>query len=182
MDSSAVRKGKATQSNLVSGALILALLLGAIWMGVDEVRNSTPVQGPAPGFSFERFGGGQVTSAELRGKIVMLDFWGTWCGPCKEEMPWLVSVGKEYQSKGVEFVAVNDSEDERSNLEHFLASMPALEPFAVFGERTAMAQYKVHAFPTLVIIDRKGNILTSQTGQTTERTVRRLLDEALATK
>ena len=173
---------KSKSSNWLSGVLIVGLLIGAIVMGFEEVQGGLADDVPAPDFAFERFGGGQVTSAGLRGKVVLLDFWATWCPPCREEMPWLVRVADEYESRGVVFVAANDPDEEKETVGQYLASNPALRPYEVLGERGAGALYKVRALPTLYVLDRQGRIVASHTGQTSERAVRRWLDDALGRK
>ena len=166
----------------VSGAVVVALLIGALVMGFEETHGGLPEDKAAPAFSFEKFGGGTVTSAELRGQVVMLDFWATTCPPCVEEMPMLVKIAQEYQSKGVVFAAVSldEPEDAKNDVAAFSRhEVPGLEPFAGFGNEAGSA-FSVRAIPTLYILDRKGKIIGSQTGQVSERKVRSWLDAALA--
>ena len=170
---------KTESGNWLSGALIVALLIGAIVIGFEEMHGGLADDMPAPDFSFERFGGGRITSSELRGKVVMLDFWATWCPPCREEMPWLATVASEYEAKGVAFVAPNDPDEEKAAVGIYLDQLPTLRPYEVFGEVNALERYKVRALPTIYVLDRHGKVVASHTGQTTERTVRRWLDQAL---
>jgi thiol-disulfide isomerase/thioredoxin len=169
-------------SNWISSALVFALVVAAVVMAFLESSDGKAGGGPAPEFSFERFTGGQVTSAELKGRVVMLDFWATWCPPCVEEMPMLVRVAKEYEAKGVTFVAV--SHDDPEGREDAVAMFvnhrePGLKPFAAYGDPQTGAKYQVRALPTIYIIDRNGKIVASQTGQVSERKIRSWLDKAL---
>lgn len=175
---------KSSSSNWLSGALIVALLIGAIVMGFEEMHSGLPDDVPAPAFSFEKLGGGRVTSSELVGKVVILDFWATWCPPCREEMPWLVKLAEEYQSKGVAFVAASDDEagEAKAAVGIYVDQLPGLRPYAAFGDPAIGARYKVRALPTIYILDRQGKIVASHTGQTSERSVRRWLDDALERK
>ncbi len=169
-------------SNWVSGALVVALLIGAVLMGFLETLGNIATGVQAPAFSFERFTGGQLSSAELKGKVVMLDFWATTCPPCVEEMPMLVKIAQEYQSQGVVFAAVSldEPEDAKNDVAAFIRDqVPGLEPFAGFGNEAGSA-FSVRAIPTLYILDRQGKIIGSQTGQVSERKVRSWLDAALA--
>jgi thiol-disulfide isomerase/thioredoxin len=175
---------KSKSSNWLTGALVLALLIGAILMGFEEARAGLPDDQQAPAFTFEKLAGGELASAQLGGKVVLLDFWATWCPPCREEMPWLVSLAGEYGPKGVELVAVShdDPEDAKEAIEGYLQKIPELRPYVVLQNRAVAALFKVRAFPTLYVIDREGKIVASHTGQTSERNVRRWLDEALERK
>lgn len=169
-------------SNWVSGVFIVGLLVASVVMGFLETEGDIANGIPAPAFSFERFTGGQVTSTELKGEVVMLDFWATWCPPCVEEMPMLVKLAKEYESKGVRFVAVShdDPDSAKDDVTAFINhEVPGLKPFAAYGDPITGAAFKVRALPTIYILDRKGKIIGSQTGQVSERKVRSWLDKAL---
>ncbi len=169
--------------NWLSMALVFALLVGAIVMGFVEKDTAFPNATPAPGFAFERFAGGKVDSEDLKGRVVMLDFWATWCPPCVEEMPMLVKVAKEYEAKGVTFVAVShdDPETATAAITKFVESqVPDLRPFAVYGSPVTGARYKVKSLPTLFVIGRDGKIANSLSGEISERRLRSWLDDALA--
>ncbi len=169
-------------SNWISSALVFALVVAAVVMGFLESSGNMASGGAAPEFSFERFTGGKITSAELKGRVVMLDFWATWCPPCVEEMPMLVRVAQEYEAKGVTFVAVShDDPDVRVDAVSAFVSHrePGLKAFAAYGDPMTGAKYQVRALPTIYIIDRSGKIVGSQTGQVSERKIRSWLDKAL---
>ena len=167
-------------SNWVSGILVVALLIGAVLMAFLENGGAIATGGPAPAFGFERYTGGRVSSEQLKGRVVMLDFWATWCPPCVEEMPMLVALAKEYEAKGVTFVAANDPDDSEEDLTTFINhTVPAVRPYAAYGDRASVAGFRVRALPTIYILDRQGTIIGSQTGQVSERKVRAWLDQAL---
>lgn len=174
-------KGSAL-GNWVTGLLVAGLLIGAVLMGFVETKTALDGQ-PAPQFELTLFTGGQISSEQLKGKVVMLDFWATWCPPCIEEMPWLVKVAKEYESRGVAFVAVShdDGDTAVEDVTRFIArDVPDLKPYVAYGDPATGARFKVRALPTIFILDKKGQITGSQTGQVSERKVRAWLDEALA--
>ena len=81
----------------VAGSLITLGVLGMVFTGVQELRRMKHLtQGTlAAPFTLERWSGGPLTLGELRGKVVMIDFWATWCPPCVEEMPTLVRLARE---------------------------------------------------------------------------------------
>lgn len=168
-------------SNWISGGLVVALLIGAVVMGFLDSEGGIASNVPAPEYSFERFSGGRVTSADMKGKVVMLDFWATWCPPCIEEMPMLVKLAKEYEAKGVAFVAVShdDPEEAEDQIRMFINhKVRGVEPYVAYGN-VSSARFKVRALPTMYVIDGKGRIVGSQTGLVSERKMRSWLDKAL---
>lgn len=166
---------------LVAGfsLLAVALLVGAYLLAFPPAKAPAPLQGPAaPPFSLERLQGGTVTLAELRGKIVVIDFWATWCPPCREEMPWLVKLGKDYESRGVVFVAI--SEDDPPGqiplVTAFSREVPGLERFAVLGNPEIERIYGVTSLPTLFVVGREGQVLRRFVGSADESTVVELVE------
>ena len=123
-----------------------------------------------PAFSLERLRGGRVTLAELRGKVVVLDFWATWCPPCRAEMPWLVKLGTRFESQGVVFIAI--SEDDPPGqvplVNEFAREVPGLERFAVLGDPELESAYGVTSLPTLFVLDRQGQLVQKFVGAADE--------------
>ena len=116
----------------------------------------------APAFSLPGRGG-DVTLASLRGKTVLVDFWASWCGPCRQSFPWMNDLQHRYASRGLAIVAVNlDKDRELANA--FLTEVPA--SFAVAFDPTGRTaeQYKVKAMPTTFLISPEGKLLASHTG------------------
>lgn len=87
-------------------ALIASLLL--VSATADELR------GPAPDFSLQSMDGGMVKLSDLRGQVVMVNFWATWCGPCRQEMPHLEALYQRYGDLGFTLLGVNVEEDRKS--------------------------------------------------------------------
>ncbi len=160
------------------GALTVALLAGALYTAfppapAPSARPPPPSAPVAPPFSLERLGGGRVTLAELRGQVVVIDFWATWCPPCRAEMPWLVAMGQRLGPKGVVFLAI--SEDDPPGqvplVTAFAREVPGLERFAVLGDPDVERRYGVTSLPTLFVVDRQGRIAQRFVGQADEATV-----------
>jgi thiol-disulfide isomerase/thioredoxin len=136
----------------------------------------------APEFELDKLGGGRVASASMKGDVVMVDFWATWCPPCRSEMPWLVKLGDEYAAKGVHFVAVSE-DDERPMVGLYAKDkLPGLEHYAVFTDGSIGRRFQIAALPTLYVIGRDGKIVASTQGETSEWRVRRWLNAALEGK
>lgn len=135
-----------------------------------------------PDFTLPRLGGGTVTLSQLRGKVVVIDFWATWCPPCRAEMPWLVPMAMRLESRGVVFVAI--SEDDPPGqvplVNEFAAQVPGLERFAVLGDPQIEARYGVDSLPSLFIVDRQGRLVTSAVGAADEDKVVKFIEKLAA--
>jgi peroxiredoxin len=113
---------------------------------------------PAPNFALPSSTGGPVSLEDLRGQVVMINFWATWCGPCRQEMPHLEALHQRYESLGFTLLGVNvedDAEGARKWLaEHAQVTFPIL-----FDSRNEVSKlYDVIAMPSTVIVDRTGAI------------------------
>jgi thiol-disulfide isomerase/thioredoxin len=172
------------KTDRLTSALVGLLLVGAVLMGWQEVSNEKLLKeaSQAPDFSVEAFVGGQVSLAALKGTVVLVDFWATWCGPCREEMPMLVRVAKEYESRGVRLVAIDndDLNEQKDAVTELVGRQPQLGPFAAFGTPELSERYLVRALPTLYVVDRQGAIVASEVGTVSEGQLRRWIEKALA--
>jgi len=175
---------EATQkTDRVTWAFVGLLLVGAVVMGWQEVHSEIlPGDSLAPAFEVERLSGGRVSLASLQGKVVVVNFWATWCPPCREEMPYLVQTVKDFERQGVTLVAISNDEldGQREVVSSFVAAMPALRPYAALGRPDVGFAYQVKALPSVYIIDREGRLVASHQGQASETQLRGWLEEALA--
>ena len=172
-----------------SGRLFVVLLLGvgilgALWLGIKEARDARPHTAglAAPNVGFQRFGGGAVSLESLRGKVVLVDFWGTFCPPCVEEMPVLVKLVRENEPRGLVFVAPSLDDPDRAAVDvgAFIdRQVPGLAPYAAFGNDASANAFGVRALPTMVIIDRSGRVTATYIGSASESTWRARIETAL---
>jgi thiol-disulfide isomerase/thioredoxin len=162
----------------------LAGLAALGYLGVQEAMRARLASDgtTAPTLQMERYAGGKLSLADLKGKVVMLDFWATWCPPCQEEMPALIKLAKEYEGKGLVFVAASRDEmpDAPLYVQEFIVSrMPDLAPYVVYAPDELAVAYQVTALPTLYFLDKNGRVIDAQRGMLTESELRRRVERAL---
>jgi thiol-disulfide isomerase/thioredoxin len=136
--------------------LFKALALAAVCVSALGAASSS---GPAPGFKLSGRGGKAVDLAQFKGQVVMINFWASWCKPCRDEMPLLEDIYKKYKPMGFTMLAVN-VEPNTKDADAWLArlSKPVTFPVAYDVDSTVSKLYKVQTMPSTVIVDRKGNI------------------------
>jgi len=117
----------------------------------------------APDFTFLTLEGQKMSNATLRGKVVLLDFWGTWCGPCREAVPMLRTLEKEFSGQEFVLVGISDDDDEKAVRKFTQAQqMDWAEHVDASGD--VMTAFKVESFPTFVVMDKDGVIRFRQSG------------------
>ena len=116
-------------------------------------------QAPAPGFKLSGRGGKTIDLAQYKGQVVMINFWATWCGPCRQEMPLLQDIYAKYKPMGFTLIGVN-VEPSTGDPEGWLSKLPKPVTFPVaFDVDSKVSKlYNVAGMPTTVFIDRKGNV------------------------
>jgi thiol-disulfide isomerase/thioredoxin len=121
--------------------------------------------GPAPAFQLSGRGGKAINLAQYKGQVVMINFWATWCGPCRQEMPLLEDIYKKYKSMGFTMLAVN-VEPDSSAAEAWLGKLakPVTFPVAFDTDSKVSKLYKVAGMPSTVFVDRKGNVRVMHKG------------------
>ena len=111
----------------------------------------------APDFTLKSLGGNNLKLSEMAGNVVLINFWASWCGPCREEMPLLNSLHKKYEPLGFTVLGVNVEEDVKG-AKGFLKNFPVDFPVLLDSDNRVSEQYKVIAMPTTVVVDRDGNM------------------------
>jgi cytochrome c biogenesis protein CcmG/thiol:disulfide interchange protein DsbE len=126
----------------------------------------------APGFSLTDAEGRTLSLADDRGKVVLLDFWATWCGGCKLEIPWYMEFDQKYKGHGLAVIGVSMDEDGWKAVRPFLArerdpetgGKTAMKYPVVIGNDALAKQYNMTSMPMTLLIDRKGRIALSHIG------------------
>jgi thiol-disulfide isomerase/thioredoxin len=117
----------------------------------------------APVFRLKTLDGHEVDSGSLRGKVVVLNFWATWCGPCKEEMPALERLRRSFDPKQVVLLAVT-TDLERAGIRAFVKQLDLTFPVLLDEERDASTMFMVRGLPTTVLIGRDGTLVGRAVG------------------
>jgi len=112
---------------------------------------------PAPDFSLPSRGGSTIDLSQFKGQVVMINFWASWCAPCRKEMPLLEDIYKKYKPLGFTLLSV-DVEPDRKDAESFLKDTPVTFPVLFDANSKVSGLYNVQGMPTSVFIDRKGKV------------------------
>jgi peroxiredoxin len=141
------------------GALLAALSIPFGFPGTVGAQEIQPGK-PAPEIDLPRLEGGQIKLSSLRGRPVVLSFWGTWCPPCKVEFPELVAAHRKYREAGLEVIAVNqrDQEIRTSDVEAFVKEHKVEFIVAMDQRGKSRRSYRLIGLPTTVFIDAAGII------------------------
>jgi thiol-disulfide isomerase/thioredoxin len=137
------------------------LVFAALAVRAEPPQTLAPVEGGkmSPERTLDIAGGGKLKLADLRGKVVVVNFWATWCPPCKREMPSLQRLAGLMKGEPFEIVAINAGEDE-DQIEGFRGSLdpPLTLRLALDPKGDAMHEFSVAGLPTTFVIDRQGRI------------------------
>jgi thiol-disulfide isomerase/thioredoxin len=170
------------KTDRMTWVFVAVLLVGAVLMGWQETSVGIMPEGTeAPLFIVDRLSGPPIELSALKGKVVVVNFWATWCPPCREEIPYLIQAVKDSEAKGVTLVAISNDElnGQREAVTEFLKAYPGLAPYAALGRPEIGFAYQVKALPSVFIIDREGRVRASHQGQASERQLRRWIEEAV---
>jgi len=147
--------------NPVIGALVMVLSLG---FSGGLMAASAPERSPAPAPDVGwRTDVGELRLDELRGKVVYLDFWASWCTPCRESFPWMNALQERFADRGLEVVAVNLDKD-AALVERFLERYPAQFTVAYDPSGATAARFQVKGMPSSYLIDRQGRVHLAHAG------------------
>jgi thiol-disulfide isomerase/thioredoxin len=151
-------------------AITLALLSLHAFAG-DEAGQ------PAPRFRAKTTTGEQFNNESIKGKVVLFEFWTTWCKYCEEEAEMVDSVAKEFSGRGLIVLAVDVLEPDQK-VKKYLAEHPRSVPIVLTKDTNLAAMYNAQVYPIYVVVDRDGNIADEQRGAGGERGLRRMLRHA----
>lgn len=144
---------------------------------VDHARSEWAGK-TAPDFVLSDLDGHEVDSSSMRGMVVVLDFWATWCGPCKKELPIIEKVAEDYKSQGVQFWGVSLDEEPTIVKKWMVDNQTKLRTM-IDPETKTVDQYQVQGIPAVVVIDRSGKVVSYYDGNQSEESLRSAISLAL---
>ncbi len=168
--------------------LMVASMSGAM-SGMD--MPSPLINKPAPSFSLQDLSGKEVSLSSYKGKALLINFWATWCGPCKLETPWLVELRNQYAPKGFEILGISAEGDDlakndtagwakdKAAIARFVQQEHMPYPVLINGDSISQAYGGLDAMPTSFFVDRKGVIVATQTGISSEADMAAKIQKAL---
>ncbi len=156
----------------------------------DTGQMASPLVGKvAPQFALEDLSGRMVSLSNYKGKALLINFWATWCGPCKLETPWLVDLRNQYASQGFEIIGVSTDdidrsdkkmlEEEKKEISRFVEQMHMPYPVLIEGDLLSKPYGGLDAMPTSFFVDRTGKIVAAQMGITSKDDIASNIRKAL---
>jgi cytochrome c biogenesis protein CcmG/thiol:disulfide interchange protein DsbE len=150
----------------------------------------SPLQGkPAPPFTLEDLSGNQHSLADYKGHALAINFWATWCAPCKVETPWLIDLRNQYAAQGFEVLAISADDidrkdprkfsEEKQEIARFVQKMHMPYPVLIDGGSVADPYDGLDALPTTFFLNRNGVVVAAQMGMTTKDELDRNIKKAL---
>lgn len=175
---------------LAAPALLIVMGMNQVWapataftraIGLPVLRQSAgPLQNtPAPAWTATDLTGKKVTSADFAGKVVLVNFWATWCLPCLREIPDFIAIQEQYRSRGFVILGISVDEGDNASIQEFITShqfnYPVLRPDA----GTTQAFGGISGIPASFLIDIKGQIVLHHTGALSAQDLKSALDPIL---
>jgi peroxiredoxin len=130
----------------------------------DATVKSDKDRKPAPAFSLTDARGTPVTLAEYRGKVVLLNFWATWCGPCEVEIPWFIEFEQKYKDRDFAVLGVSFDDDGWKSVRPYIAAHKINYRIMIGTEKMSQLYGGVDSLPTTFIVDRQGRIAAQHVG------------------
>ena len=147
-------------------AALAAVCLAALMLTADA--RAIDVGAPAPPFALPAVDGSIVALDGLRGRVVYVDFWASWCAPCRRSFPWMNALQQRFGSRGLAIVAIN-VDKRRPDADRFLRQFPATFTVTFDPAGATPAAYAVPGMPTSYLVDARGNVVEIEQGFLDER-------------
>jgi thiol-disulfide isomerase/thioredoxin len=169
---------------VVIAAIAIMLITGQFLVRKNQRSGAVNGGGPAPGatapdFSLQSLDGRAVRLSDFRGKAVLLNFWATWCQPCKLEMPWFVELEKQYGPQGLQILGVAMDDSGKDNIAKFARDLGVNYP-VLLGQESVGDQYGgLEYLPTSFYIDRNGKVVQRVFGLRSRSDIEDWVKEAL---
>jgi len=159
----------------------------------EDPLTISPLNGkPAPEFVLEDLSGKKVALSSFKGKAVLVNFWATWCGPCKIETPWLIELRNQYAAQGFEILGISADDidrndparlaDEKKEIARSAQQMHIPYPVLIDGGSLSKPYGGLDSLPTSFFVDRNGIVVASQLGLTSKDEIEKNIQKSLGTK
>lgn len=175
--------------NPLALVVVAVVIAGMLYAGFHFARragaespDSIMKHGPAPDFTLETLDGKNMRLSDLRGKAVLLNFWATWCGPCKIETPWLVELQNQYRSQGLQIVGVAMDDSGKDEITKFAKEMGMNYPVLLGKEAVGDAYGGIPYLPETFFIGRDGKIVDKIMGIDSRSVIEQGIKKALNTQ
>jgi len=153
-----------TKRSFLTWVVIFSFCMGGVFLLFHcSKEKSQPTPGLAPDFTLKTLEGKEITLSQLKGKVVLLDFWATWCGPCRESIPHLIQLYKNYRESGFVLVGMNVDKGDVEVVRRFVKSMDIPYP-VVTAPEDVVRSYRVTGIPATFLIDKGGKIREKMAG------------------
>ncbi len=165
---------------IIKKALNYSFYIIMIAFVVFYLYSQLPPKGPAYFFKTKNMKNQTVSLEDYKGRVILLDFWATWCPPCRKMIPKLVNLDRDYTSRGVSIIGVHVVNGFQGNkftkefAEKYNINYPSWISTSMIENK-----YQIKSYPTMIIIDKKGNIRETIVGGQSERKIRKILDKLL---
>jgi len=171
---------------LIVVAMVVSIMLV---FGIQKARHGSPNAGsakllnqPAPDFSLASLDGKTLKLSDYRGKAVLLNFWATWCEPCKVEMPWFVDLQKKYGPQGLQVLGVAMDDAPTKDIADFAQKMNVNYPIVIGKEEVGTQYGGVQYLPSTFYISRDGKIIDRVFGLVSRSEIEANIQKALSTQ
>lgn len=185
-------------SGLVRWLLLVTLTFGILALGMAWLARSVSVASPfasseaapaspaantagspfpPPDFRLASLDGPQLGPPDYTGKVVVIDFWASWCAPCRQQAQFLDQLHEQYPADQVQFLAINMGEDE-TTVRNFVQKTPFPYPVLMDPQQTLSQPYEIYGLPTVMIVDRQGQVTYHHIGVSSASTLKRALTAA----
>jgi len=185
---SAPSPGSGGKRNPLALVIVAVVAAGMLYFGFHMARRSGPPpppitkSGPAPDFTLQSLDGNSMRLSDLRGRAVLLNFWATWCSPCKIEMPWFIELQKQYGGQGLQIVGVAMDDSSKEDIAKFAKDMGVNYPVLLGKEEVGDAYGGVPALPETFFIGRDGKIVDKIIGLKGKAEIEDSIKKALNTR